>query len=45
MSNKVSYIDIKNRACYFFDYIVNVEKFDTNNIKICDDQRFEICKN
>ena len=34
MSNKVSYIDIKNRACYFFDYIINVKKFDTNNIKI-----------
>ena len=45
MSNKVSYIDIKNRTYYFFDYIINIKKFDPNNSKIFDDQRFEICKN
>ena len=34
MSNKVEYIDIKNRKCYFFDYIINIKNFDSNNIKI-----------
>ena len=33
MSNKVKYIDIKNRKYYFFNYINNIEKFDLNNIK------------
>ena len=34
MSNKVEYIDIKNRKCYFFDYIINIKNFDSNNIKL-----------
>ena len=34
MSNKVKDIDIKNRTYYFFDDIINIKKFDPNNIKI-----------
>ena len=34
MSNKVKDIDINNRTYYFFDDIVNIENFDSNNIKI-----------
>ena len=34
MSNKVKDIDIKNRTYYFFNDIINVKKFDPNNIKI-----------
>ena len=33
MSNKVKNIDIKNRTYYFFIDIINIEKFDPNNIK------------
>ena len=34
MSNKIKYISIKNRTYYFFDDIINIKKFDPNNIKI-----------
>ena len=34
MSNKVKYIDIKNRTYYFFYHIINIENFNPNNIKI-----------
>ena len=34
MSNKVKDISIKNKTCYFFNYIINIENFDLNNIKI-----------
>ena len=34
MSNKVKYINIKNRTYYFFSHIINTENFDPNNIKI-----------
>ena len=32
MSEK--YINIKNRTYYLFDDIINIKKFDQNNIKI-----------
>ena len=34
MSNKVKYIDIKNRTYYFSNDIINIKNFDLNNIKI-----------
>ena len=34
MRNKVKDIDIKNRTYYFFDDIINMKDFDSNNIKI-----------
>ena len=34
MSNKVIDIDIKNHTYYVFNDILNVKKFDPNNIKI-----------
>ena len=34
MSNKVKDMDIKNQICYFFDDIINIKKFRSNNIKI-----------
>ena len=34
MSNKVKDIEIKNRTNYFFDDIMNIKNFDSNNIKI-----------
>ena len=34
MSNKVKDINIKNRTYYFFNDIINIERFDLNNIKI-----------
>ena len=34
MSNKIKDIDIKNRTCYFFNDIINIENFNPNNIKI-----------
>ena len=34
MSNKVKDINIKNQAYYFFDDIINIKNFDSNNIKI-----------
>ena len=34
MSNKVTYIDIKNRTYYFFDDIINTKNFVSNNIEI-----------
>ena len=34
MSNKVKEIDIKNRAYCFFDDIIDIENFDSINIKI-----------
>ena len=33
-SNKIKDIDIKNRAYYFFEDIINMKNFDSNNIKI-----------
>ena len=33
MSNKVKDIDIKNRAYYFFNDMINIKYFDRNNIK------------
>ena len=32
--NKVKNIDIKNRIYYFFNDIIRIENFDSNNIKI-----------
>ena len=34
MSNKFKDINIKSRTYYFFDDIINVKHFDSNNIKI-----------
>ena len=34
MSNKVKYIDIKNRTYYFFNDIINIKFFDPDKIKI-----------
>ena len=34
MSNKVKDIDIQNRIYYFFDDIISIKNFDSNNIKI-----------
>ena len=34
MSNKIKDIDIKNRVYCFLDDIINIKKFDPNNIKI-----------
>ena len=34
MSNKVKDISIKNHTYHFFDDIINIKKFDLNNIKI-----------
>ena len=34
MSNKIKYISIKNHTYYVFDDIINIKKFDPNNIKI-----------
>ena len=31
---EVKYIHIKNRACYFFDDMINIEVFDSNLLKI-----------
>ena len=33
MSNNIKDISIKNYTYYFFDDIINVKKFDPNNIK------------
>ena len=34
MSNNSKDINIKNRTYYFFNNIVDIENFDSNNIKI-----------
>ena len=34
MSNTVEDIDIKNRTYYFFNDMINIKKFDRNNIKL-----------
>ena len=34
MSNKVKYIDLKDRTYYFFYDSINMKIFDPNNIKI-----------
>ena len=34
MSNKVKEIDIKNQTYYFFDDIINIKNFNSNDIKI-----------
>ena len=34
MGNKVKDMDIQNRTYYFFDYIINIKSFHSNNIKI-----------
>ena len=34
MNNQVKDIDIKNRAYYFFNDIINIKHFDPNNVKI-----------
>ena len=34
MSNKVKDVKIKIRTYYFFNDIIDIENFDTNNIKI-----------
>ena len=34
MSNKVKDTDIKNRTYYFFNDIISIKNFDSNNIKI-----------
>ena len=40
MSNKVKDVDIKNCSQYLFNDIINVKKFDLNNIKI-DEKSFK----
>ena len=39
MSNKVKDIDIKNRTYYFFNDIINIKNFDSNNIKIDENRK------
>ena len=34
MSNKVKYIDKKNRTYYFFNDIINIKNFDPNDIEL-----------
>ena len=34
MSNEVKDLNIKNRAYYLFDGIINIKNFDSNNIEI-----------
>ena len=34
MSNKVKDIDLKNQTHYFFNDMINIKDFDTNDIKI-----------
>ena len=34
MSNKIKDINRKNRTYYFFNDIINIKRFDSNNIKI-----------
>ena len=34
MSNKVEDKGIKNHTYYFFDNVINIKNFDSNNIKI-----------
>ena len=34
MSNKFKDINTKNRTYYFFDDVINIKIFDSNNIKI-----------
>ena len=34
MSNRVKDIDIKNPTYYFFNGVVNIKNFDSDNIKI-----------
>ena len=34
ISNKIKDINIKNHTYYFFNDIINIKKFDPNNIKI-----------
>ena len=34
MSNKVRNVDIKSRTNYIFNDIINIKRFDPNNIKI-----------
>ena len=31
-NDELKEIDIKNRACYYFDDIIKIEDFDINNI-------------
>ena len=33
MSNKVEDIDLKNRTYYFFNDMINIKYFDSNNMK------------
>ena len=40
MSNKFKDISIKNHTYYFFNNIINIKKFDPNNIKI-DEKSYE----
>ena len=42
MSNKVKDIDIKNRTCYFFNDIINIENFDPNKNKI-NEKSYKTC--
>ena len=39
-NDELKEIDIKNRACYYFDDIIKIEDFDFNNILI-DETSFE----
>ena len=40
MSNKVKDVDTKDCTYYFFNDIINIKKFDSNNIKI-DEKSFK----
>ena len=42
MSNKVKYIDKKNRTYYFFNDIINIKNFDTNDIELDEKSRKDI---
>ena len=39
-NDKLKVIDIKNRTCYYFDYIIKIEDFDHDNILV-DEKSYE----
>ena len=45
ISNKVKDIGIKNRRYYFVNDVINIENFDSNNIKIDEKSMKDICIN
>ena len=43
MSNNVKDINLKNHTYYFFDDIINIKEFDSNNIKLDEKSYKNIC--